>query len=53
MISGRKKPKNLVLFEMPLAGYLGYIPFSLELFTLYHLVTGLFRRDRARSDLRL
>jgi hypothetical protein len=41
------------LFEMPLAGYLGYIPFSLELFALYHLVTGLFRRDKARSDLRL
>jgi len=41
------------LFEMPLAGYLGYIPFSLELFALYHLVTGLFRRDKARNDLRL
>jgi hypothetical protein len=38
---------------MPLAGYLGYIPFSLELFALYHLVMGLFRRDKARSDIRL
>lgn len=41
------------IFEMPLAGYLGYIPFSLELFALYHIVTGLFRRDQARNDLHL
>jgi len=40
------------LFEMPLAGYLGYIPFSLELFALYHFVTGFFRRE-ARNDLHL
>jgi len=26
------------VFEMPLLGYLGYIPFALELFALYHLV---------------
>lgn len=25
------------LFEMPLPGYLGYLPFSLELFALFHL----------------
>jgi hypothetical protein len=25
---------------MPAAGYLGYLPFSLELFALYHLITG-------------
>jgi hypothetical protein len=31
------------LFEMPLAGYLGYLPFSLELYALYNLLTGLFR----------
>ena len=31
------------LFEMPLAGYLGYLPFSLELFALYNLLKGLFR----------
>lgn len=30
----------LHIFEMPLPGYLGYIPFSLELFALYHLVVG-------------
>lgn len=26
------------VFEMPLPGYLGYIPFALELYALYHLV---------------
>jgi hypothetical protein len=31
----------LHLFEMPLAGYGGYLPFSLELFAIYHLVAGL------------
>ncbi|MEQ8680841.1 MAG: hypothetical protein RID25_13850 [Cyclobacteriaceae bacterium] len=29
------------VFEMPLLGYLGYLPFALELFALYHLITGL------------
>jgi hypothetical protein len=28
------------VFEMPLAGYLGYLPFSLELFALFNLVIG-------------
>lgn len=28
------------IFEMPVLGYLGYIPFSLELFTIYHLIMG-------------
>jgi len=27
------------IFEMPLIGYLGYLPFSLELFALYHFIT--------------
>lgn len=30
----------LHVFEMPLLGYGGYLPFSLELFALYHLVVG-------------
>jgi len=34
----------LHIFEMPLLGYGGYLPFSLELFALYHLVMGLLRR---------
>jgi hypothetical protein len=35
----------LHVFEMPLLGYLGYLPFSLELYALYHLVMGLFKQD--------
>ena len=31
----------LHVFEMPLAGYLGYLPFSLELFALYHFLVGM------------
>lgn len=31
----------LYVFEMPLPGYLGYLPFSLELFALYHFVIGI------------
>ncbi len=31
----------LHIFEMPVLGYLGYIPFALELLTLYYFVAGL------------
>ena len=30
------------IFEMPLLGYGGYLPFALELYALYHLVNGWF-----------
>ncbi|HEX7975049.1 MAG TPA: hypothetical protein VF498_11625 [Anaerolineales bacterium] len=30
------------VFEMPLLGYGGYLPFALELFAIYHFVTGIF-----------
>jgi len=43
----------LRIFEMPLPGYLGYLPFSLELFALYHLVTGSLLPERNRRYLRL
>jgi hypothetical protein len=33
----------LHIFEMPLLGYGGYMPFALELFAFYHLVAGLLR----------
>lgn len=33
------------IFEMPLFGYSGYLPFALELFALYHLVIGLSGRS--------
>jgi hypothetical protein len=29
------------IFEMPLIGYLGYLPFALELFGLFHFISGL------------
>jgi hypothetical protein len=31
----------LHIFEMPLLGYGGYLPFAMELHALYHLVAGL------------
>jgi hypothetical protein len=34
------------LFEMPLLGYGGYLPFSLELFSMYHLAAGLVGKKR-------
>lgn len=43
----------LHVFEMPLAGYLGYLPFSLELFALYHLTAGLLARGGRPHDLQL
>jgi len=39
----------LRVFEMPLLGYGGYLPFSLELFALYHLVTG-WRKNADKRD---
>ena len=30
------------IFEMPVLGYFGYLPFSLELYSLYHFIMGLF-----------
>ncbi len=36
------------IFEMPLLGYLGYIPFALELFAIVHLVLGI--AGRSQSD---
>jgi len=36
----------LKVFEMPLLGYGGYLPFSLELYALYHLFAGLFGRKK-------
>ena len=32
------------IFEMPAWGYLGYLPFALELFALYHLITGFWNK---------
>lgn len=32
----------LHVFEMPLLGYGGYLPFALELYAIYHFIAGLF-----------
>jgi hypothetical protein len=36
---------SIRLFEMPLAGYLGFPPFALEVFAMYHLVRPLARLE--------
>lgn len=36
----------LHIFEMPLLGYGGYLPFSLEVYALYHLLVGLLGQRR-------
>jgi hypothetical protein len=41
------------VFEMPLLGYGGYLPFALELFALYHLIVGFLRPKRAQTYLRI
>lgn len=33
------------LFEMPILGYGGYMPFALELYAMYHFVVYLYRRE--------
>jgi hypothetical protein len=38
------------IFEMPIFGYLGYLPFSLELFALYHLFAGLLQKRSSHDD---
>lgn len=40
------------VFEMPLLGYLGYLPFALEVFALVHLVFGLLGLGRTSYVLR-
>lgn len=39
------------IFEMPILGYGGYIPFSFELFALYHFTLGTFKRHKAKNFL--
>jgi hypothetical protein len=43
----------LHIFEMPLLGYVGYLPFSMELFALYHLTIGLLKRGRFHDYIRI
>jgi hypothetical protein len=39
------------VFEMPLLGYLGYLPFSLELYCLYQLLAGVLRSRKMQNYL--
>lgn len=41
------------VFEMPLLGYGGYLPFSMELFVLYHMVIWLVRPGQKGDYLQL
>jgi len=41
------------VFEMPLLGYLGYLPFSLELFAVYHLVVGVSGGNKFRDYVKI
>jgi hypothetical protein len=41
------------IFEMPLLGYGGYLPFALELFSMYHLLVGLTGRKKTRYVMEL
>lgn len=43
----------LRIFEMPILGYGGYLPFALELYALYHLIVGSISRFRTRPYLEL
>ena len=43
----------LHIFEMPVLGYGGYLPFALELFALYHLVMGLLRQEESRDFIQI
>lgn len=41
------------VFEMPLLGYLGYIPFSFEIFAFYHFVSRTSRREENQYYIQL
>jgi len=43
----------LHLFEMPVLGYIGYLPFSMELFAIYHLVIGLMNKKDLENFIQL
>lgn len=41
------------IFEMPLLGYGGYLPFAMELFALYHLAAGFLGKKRGWDYIQL
>jgi hypothetical protein len=43
----------LHIFEMPLPGYFGYLPFAMELFAIFHFLVGLFGRRKTDYVMKL
>lgn len=43
----------LHIFEMPALGFLGYVPFSMELFALYHMTVGLCKPGMTQDYVRI
>jgi hypothetical protein len=41
------------IFEMPLLGYIGYIPFSFELFAIYQLLAGMISKKRFENYIKI
>ena len=37
--------QSLKYFEMPLAGFLGFLPFALEYFSMFHFIASFFTRE--------
>jgi hypothetical protein len=37
--------QNLRFFEMPLVGFLGFLPFALEYFVMFHFLASFFTRE--------
>ena len=44
---------TLHVFEMPLPGYIGYLFFPFELFTIYNFITGIFGIKDSKDFIRL
>jgi len=42
--------ENIKIFEMPVLGYLGYPPFALELYAMYHFIRFLFSETKGRKS---
>ena len=42
-------PPAVKLFEMPVLGYLGFLPFALECFAMYHFGSGVLQHGSERG----
>ncbi len=42
--------ENIRIFEMPLAGFIGFGPFALEMFTMYYFSISLFGKEGSTPD---